>query len=35
MYDRDEADTVKDVLSVVSGVRRARYYNFTDSRVLW
>jgi hypothetical protein len=34
VYDRDEADMVKDVISGTSGVRRARYCNFTDTSVL-
>jgi hypothetical protein len=30
--DRDEADIVKDVMAGISGVRRARYCNFTDTK---
>jgi hypothetical protein len=32
VYDRDEADTVKDVISGISGVRRVRYCNFTGTK---
>ena len=34
MYDRDEADMVKDIISGTSGVRRARYCTFTVTSVL-
>lgn len=34
MCDRDEADMVIDVISGMSGVRRAGYCNFTDTTFL-